>query len=66
MIDIVAMLNVAESLRTFATQIRRDNEATQYLTAGLDAGLLEKTAKHLEEAANEIERLRKARASSTQ
>ena len=49
----------AKDLREFAGQIRSNNEAVPYPTADLDALRLEKAATQLEEAADELERLRK-------
>jgi hypothetical protein len=58
MMDTITLRNTAQELRSSAQQIRRNNETTPYPTAGLDASLLEKAAKDLEDAADEIERLR--------
>jgi hypothetical protein len=58
MADIVKLRNTAQELRSFAQHIRRNNEAAPYPTAALDAGLLERAAQEMEEAASEIERLR--------
>jgi hypothetical protein len=59
MVDIAELRNIAQDLRTFAKLIRSDKEAMPYPTAGLDARLLEKAAKRMEEAAGEVERLRR-------
>jgi hypothetical protein len=58
MTDTAALRQSAQELRSYAQQIRRDNETMPYPTAGTDASLLERAAKELEEAAAEIERLR--------
>ncbi len=61
MTNLAELLDVAKNLRDFATQIRRDSEAMRYPTAELDASLLEKAAKMMEDAAAELERLQRQR-----
>jgi len=58
MLDIQEMRTVAAGLRGRARQIRQDANTTNYPTADLDAGLLEKAADQLEKSAAEIDRLR--------
>jgi hypothetical protein len=58
MVDTTEMRNIASDLRASSKQIRRSNEAAPYPTAGLDAGLIDRAASWLEQAADEIERLR--------
>ena len=58
MTNLGELRDVAKNLRTVAVQIRRDNEAKSYPTAGTDAALLEKAAKIMEDAAGEIEQLK--------
>ena len=60
MVDTAVLRKLAQDLRTFARQIRSDNEVIPYPTAGDDAGLLEEAAKRMEEAADEIEHLRQS------
>jgi hypothetical protein len=55
MFDTTEMRNIASDLRASSKQIRRRNEAAPYR---LDAGLIERAASWLEQAADEIERLR--------
>jgi hypothetical protein len=59
MVSTVELRIAARSLRAFATAIKRNNEAAQNPTAGLDAGPLEKAPKIMEEAAAKIEQLRR-------
>ena len=59
MVDTVELRNLAKNLEEFAHHIRRNNEATPYPTASLDAGLLETAAQKMKDAADEIERIRK-------
>jgi hypothetical protein len=58
MVDPVEMLRIAEHLRAFARQMGADAASVRYPAAGPDAGLLEKAATCLEQAAGELEALR--------
>jgi len=55
MVDTTELRNAAKDLRAFAQQIRRNNEASPYPTAGQDAAIIERGASGLEQAADEIE-----------
>jgi hypothetical protein len=54
MVDIVELRETAKRLREWARQIRRESDATPYATSLEDSGLLDKAAKGLEDACDEI------------
>jgi hypothetical protein len=58
MVDVVTLRNIAQEVRSFVVQIRCNNQAAPDPTARLDAGLLERAATEMEDAAYEIEHLR--------
>jgi hypothetical protein len=56
MVDIVELRKTAKRLREWARQIRRESDATPYATSGEVILLLDKAAKGLEDACDEISR----------
>jgi len=50
MVDVVTLRNIAQEVRSFAVQIRCNNQAAPDPTARLDAGLLERAATEMEDA----------------
>jgi hypothetical protein len=56
--DIVELRSAAERLRLWAREIRRENMPSPYAGADEDMRMLEKVATLLDEAADEINRLR--------
>jgi hypothetical protein len=61
MTDIVELRNAANTLRQTAKEIRHDSVPAPYATADEDIGMLERVANLLDEAADEIPRLRAPR-----
>ena len=58
MADIVELRNAAETLRLWAKEVRRENMPAPYTGADEDTSMLERIATLLDEAADEIIRLR--------
>jgi hypothetical protein len=58
MVDVAKLRETARDLRECAIQIVRDSKASPYPTSKEDSGLLYKAAKELDDACDEIIRLR--------
>ena len=58
MTDVVKLRNAANTLRQWAREIRHESVPAPYATADEDIGMLEKVAGLLDQAADEILRLR--------
>jgi hypothetical protein len=58
MVDVVELRNAANTLRQWAREIRRDCVPAPYASASEDIAMLERVVSLLEEAANEVLRLR--------
>ena len=58
MADIVELRSAADKLRRWADEIRRENTPTPFVGADDEIRMLERVAALLDEAANEIIRLR--------
>jgi hypothetical protein len=58
MADIIELRNAAEKLRLWAKEVRSENMPAPYAGADEDMSTLERVATLLDEAANEIIRLR--------
>ena len=59
MVNIVELRNTALVLRQWAKEILIDTVPAPYATSDADAAVLEKAAKLMEEAADEIDRARR-------
>ena len=58
MADVVKLRNAAEKLRLWAQEVRRENMPAPYAGADEEMSMLERIATLLDEAADEIIRLR--------
>jgi hypothetical protein len=60
MTDLTELRSAAKTLRQWVNEIRADSVPAPYAAAGQDIALLERCASLLEDAADEIARLRSA------